>query len=247
MRVILILMMLAGGLMAGELRVVSYNIRHGEGMDHKLDLARTAAVLKKLQPDFVALQEVDQVVARSGKVDQAAKLGKMLGMHHAFAKFMDYQGGEYGLAVLSKHPILETHVHKLPDGAEPRVVVEVVTQPGGKGARISVCSIHLDWTKEALRVAQIKALEQKLAVRKHPVVLVGDFNAKPGSETMEIVVQSWSVVPKTGDRFTFSADRPRIEIDYVVTRGIAEGATCRVVEEKVASDHRPLVSVIPWP
>jgi endonuclease/exonuclease/phosphatase (EEP) superfamily protein YafD len=96
-------------------------------------------------------------------------------------------------------------------------------------------------------VAQIKALEKKLEAREHPFVLVGDFNAGPESETMAFVGKNWSVVPKTGDHFTFSADRPRIEIDYVVTRGIAEGATCRVADEKLASDHRPLVGVIPWP
>lgn len=247
MRVIWFLMLWTAGLVAGELRVVSYNIRHGEGIDRKLDLKRTAAVLKALRPDFVALQEVDRVVARSGKVDQAAELGKMLGMHHAFGKFMDFGGGEYGLAVLSKFPIVATHVHKLPDGAEPRVVLEVVTEPVAGGGRLSVCSVHLDWTKEALRVAQIKALEKKLAERKHPVVLVGDFNAKPDSETMQFVQKGWKIIPKTGDRLTFSANRPRIEIDYVVTRGVGKGATCRVVDEQVASDHRPLLSVIPWP
>lgn len=233
---------------AGELRVVSYNIRHGEGMDRKLDLERTAGVLKALEPDFVALQEVDKNAARSGKVDEAAVLGKALGMHHAFGKFMDFQGGEYGLAVLSRFPILETHVHRLPDGAEPRVVVEVVTQPGGSGSKLSIGSIHLDWTKEELRVAQITALEKALGERKHPFVLVGDFNAQPGSETMEFVARNWKVVPKTGGEATFPANEPRIEIDYIVVRGIdAAGARCRVVDEKVASDHRPLVGVIPWP
>jgi len=247
MRVFWLLIVLAGGLFAGELRVVSYNIKHGQGMDGKVDLERTAAVLKKLKPDFVALQEVDKMATRSGKVDQAAELGRMLGMHHAFGKFMDFQGGEYGLAVLSRFPILSTHVHKLPDGAEPRVVVEVVTQPDARGPNLSVASIHLDWTKEELRMAQIKVLEKKLAPRKHPFVLVGDFNARPGSPTMEFVGKGWTVVPKTGEQSTFSATEPRIEIDFVVTRGIGAGVTCRVVDEKVASDHRPLVSVIPWP
>lgn len=237
----------AGILGAGELRVVAYNIRHGEGMDRKLDLARTAGVLEKLKPDLVALQEVDDRARRSGGVDQAAELGRRLGMHHAFGKFMDYQGGGYGLAVLSKFPILETHVHRLPDGAEPRVVLEVVTQPAGTGPRLSFASIHLDWTRPEFRMAQVKALQEKLSPRKHPVVLAGDFNAKPGSPLMEFVGARWAVVPKTGNPFTHSASEPRIEIDFVVTRGVGKGATCRVVDEKFASDHRPLLSVIPWP
>src|SRR5690606_41483172 len=83
-------------------RIVSYNIRHGRGADNEVDLERTAAVLRRLDPDVVALQEVDQGVARSGGEDQAARLGELLGMHHAFGAFMDYQGGHYGMAILSQ-------------------------------------------------------------------------------------------------------------------------------------------------
>ncbi|MFG0262338.1 MAG: endonuclease/exonuclease/phosphatase family protein, partial [Novipirellula sp. JB048] len=81
-------------------RVLSYNIRHGRGMDNVVDLNRTAAVIEKLQPDFVGLQEVDQRVARSGDINEPAELAKQLGMHAAFGSFMDLQGGRYGLAVL---------------------------------------------------------------------------------------------------------------------------------------------------
>lgn len=78
---------------APALRVVSYNIRHGAGMDGRVDLARTAAVLRALSPDLVALQEVDERVKRSGGVDQAQQLGEALGMQARFTSFMDYQGG----------------------------------------------------------------------------------------------------------------------------------------------------------
>ena len=85
------------------LRVVSSNIRHGVGMDGKLDLDRTAAVLRRLEPDLVALQEVDERCRRSGGVDQAAALGKALGMAHRFGEFMDHDGepGSESLAVLA--------------------------------------------------------------------------------------------------------------------------------------------------
>lgn len=110
------------------LRVVSYNIKHGRGMDGKVDLDRTAKVLAKLKPDIIALQEVDKHCTRSGKVDIAAELGKRLKMDHRFGKFMDFQGGEYGMAVLSRLPIKTTRIHKLPRGAEPRIALEVVVQ-----------------------------------------------------------------------------------------------------------------------
>nr|MCS5617336.1 endonuclease/exonuclease/phosphatase family protein [Pirellulales bacterium] len=96
------------------LRVVSFNIRHGVGMDGRLDLDRTAAVLRRLESDLVAIQEVDENCRRSGGVDQAAALGKALGMEHRFGEFMDHDGGRYGLAVLSRLPIKATRRHALP-------------------------------------------------------------------------------------------------------------------------------------
>src|SRR5918993_1700126 len=72
------------------IRVVSYNIKHGRGNDNVVDLDRTAAVLRRLRPDMIGLQEVDDRARRSGGVAQAEYLGKALGMHHAFGRFMDF-------------------------------------------------------------------------------------------------------------------------------------------------------------
>ena len=56
--------------MRRAVRVLTYNIHHGEGMDGKIDLERIAAVIKRLEPDVVALQEVDVKTTRSQGVDQ---------------------------------------------------------------------------------------------------------------------------------------------------------------------------------
>jgi len=117
--------------------VVSYNIRHGVGMDDRLDLERTAATLRRLQPDIVALQEVDEGVGRSGRVDQPARLGELLGMEHAFGSFMEYQGGRYGLAILSRHPIRSVTSVRLRDGNEPRVALAVVLELRESGGAAS--------------------------------------------------------------------------------------------------------------
>ncbi|HEX2167371.1 MAG TPA: endonuclease/exonuclease/phosphatase family protein, partial [Longimicrobiales bacterium] len=102
-------------------RVVSYNIHHARGMDGEVDLERVAAVLRRLDPVVVALQEVDERVERSGGVDQAARLGELLGMHHAFGSFMDYQGGRYGMAILSRCAIRSVDPVRLTEGNEPRI------------------------------------------------------------------------------------------------------------------------------
>ena len=167
-------------------------------------------------------------------------------MHHSFAKFMDYDGGEYGLAVLSKYPILKSHIHRLPDGEEPRVVLEVEAKVNGK--LISFASIHLDWTKSSLRIAQFKVLDKALANRNHPVIVAGDYNAEPGSPTMALARQSGFIIPKLYANLTWPADKPTVEIDYIVIRGMSSvKASSFVLDERIASDHQPVVGVIQWP
>src|SRR5690606_4886616 len=104
-------------------RVVSYNIRHGRGTDGRLDLEGTAAALERLDADVIALQEVYERVERSGGQDQAARLGALLGMNHAFGSFMDYQGGRYGMAILTHCEIRRFEPLRLTEGNEPRIAL----------------------------------------------------------------------------------------------------------------------------
>ncbi|SHJ12526.1 Metal-dependent hydrolase, endonuclease/exonuclease/phosphatase family [Rubritalea squalenifaciens DSM 18772] len=232
-------------LIGGELRVVSYNIKHGEGMDGKLDLERTAAVLKKLNADVIALQEVDKNCIRSGGVDQAATLAKMLGMHHYFGKAIPLGKGEYGNAVLSKFPIEATKLHQLPGAGEKRVVAEVQVKVGGE--KVSICSNHLDHKSEQVRMQQIEAFAAAVADYQHPLLLTGDFNAQPDSKVMAYCRKQWTLVDKEGAKKTCPATNPRVEIDYcVLLNWKVKKAFSRVVDESVASDHRPVLTVLQW-
>jgi endonuclease/exonuclease/phosphatase family metal-dependent hydrolase len=228
------------------LRVMSYNIRHGAGLDGEIDLARVAEVIRAADVDLVALQEMDHVATRSGGVDQAAVLGEMLGMEHRFGKFMDFQGGEYGLAVLSRLPIEDSRVIALPPGKhEPRSAMLVEVTPTGARKPVSFVSLHFDWLgDDANRHAQAKRL---LASLPHPparVILAGDFNDVPESRTMQLIFASFADAEKPEDaRLTIPANAPRREIDFIVSRGDGLHATsCRVIAEEVASDHRPVVA-----
>ena len=168
------------GVLAGqspaELRIVTYNIKHGRGMDDKVDLERTAGVLRPLRPDFVGLQEVDDRATRSGSVPEAERLGQMLGMEHAFGKFMDFQGGGYGLAVLSRFPIVRSSSLRLPEGNEPRVaLVAEVRLPDE--TMMAVVNVHFDWVQDdRFRFAQAEVLAKFLDTLTMSYVLLGDFN-----------------------------------------------------------------------
>jgi endonuclease/exonuclease/phosphatase family metal-dependent hydrolase len=230
---------------AEALTVVSYNIRHGAGVDDRIDLPRTAAVLRALAPDLVALQEVDHRVQRSGGVPQADSLGALLGLRAAFGAFMPYQGGEYGLAILSRHPIVRATPVRLPDGNEPRVaLVAEVALPAGD--TVVAVNVHFDWVdNDTLRFAQASALTRVLDTLSRPWLILGDFNDEPGSRTLALFATRAREARKPAEgRFTFSSTAPSKEIDFVFaapTRAWAP-ATARVVDERVASDHRPVVA-----
>jgi endonuclease/exonuclease/phosphatase family metal-dependent hydrolase len=229
---------------AAEIRVLCWNIHHGVGEDGKLDLPRIAALIKARQPDVVALQEVDNRCRRSGSVDQTAELAKLTGMTGVFGKAMDHDGGEYGQAILSKHPIGETKIHRLPGDGEPRIGFEAVVTIGGKPLRM--VSVHLDHQQDARRLKQAEALAAALEKGGLPVILAGDFNDVPGSPVMKAFDAGWTAMAKKEPVLTAPADKPEVEIDHVLLRGFEPRGLLEVLPEAVASDHRPIAGVVAW-
>lgn len=232
---------------ATTIRVVSYNIKHGRGNDDLVDLARTAGVLRALTPDIVGLQEVDREAERSGKVDEARALGESLGLRHAFGRFMDFQGGAYGMGVLSRFPITQSREVRLPDGNEPRAALAVdVRLPGGRS--LSIVNVHFDWVRDdGFRFAQAQTLTEFLDALRNPYILLGDFNDEPGSRTLGLfTTRAADAVKPRADHFTFSSTDPVKEIDFIfmAPREAWTTGEVRVIDEKVASDHRPLLGVL---
>ncbi len=229
------------------LRLVTYNIKHGLGNDGRVDLDRTAALLKNLHADFIGLQEVDNQAKRSGKIDQAKALGKSLGMHSAFGSFMDYQGGKYGLGILSKHPIVASREIRLPTGNEPRVALACQIQLPDQ-REIVVVNLHFDWVKDdKFRFQQAQELAKYLDTLTLPYVLMGDFNDQPQSRTLDLLSRgSLAAVKPKQDRFTFSSITPTKEIDFIFAapREAWQLKFSRVLNGKLTSDHRPVLAIV---
>jgi endonuclease/exonuclease/phosphatase family metal-dependent hydrolase len=222
------------------LRVLTYNIHHGEGTDKQFDYERLANVIKNLKPDIVALQEVDRGTERASGVDQAKLLARLCHMHYAFGQAMPHQGGQYGDAILSRFPITKTVVHPLPYqlDLEPRAAVEVVIQPAGLGP-ISFVDTHLCHKSEGLRVQQTQRLLQLFPSEKgNPVILAGDFNSRPGSDPMNVLLNAGWI----------DAVSPHSVIDYVLVRRCDpwEVKDITIIEEPVVSDHSPVLVVLQW-
>ena len=230
-----------------ELRVVTYNIKHGRGNDNVVDLERTANVVRPLKPDVVGLQEVDDRATRSGGVAQAERLGQLLGLQHAFGRFMDFQGGAYGMAILSRHPIVDTRPVQLPEGNEPRIALSVeVRLPDG--GRLMIVNVHFDWVRDdGFRFAQAEALSRYLDALRTPYILLGDFNDLPESRTLKLFkARAGEARKPEGGRFTFPSTAPEREIDFIFFAPAPgwRAREVRVIDERVASDHRPVSAIL---
>ena len=225
-----------------SIRVLAYNIKHGRGNDGKVDLQRAAQVIRRLNPDIVALQEIDVDVTRSGKVDEPAELSQLTGLsHHAFGPFFDYLGGQYGMAILSRGAFLRQRNHRLPDGAEPRTSLDV-TIAGRQGqALFRLANVHFYRTEQE-RLAQARRLLTHLEDRALPTIIAGDFNSTPGSAVLDLFAGQWTVPDKGADRLTFSSDKPSREIDFLIYRpaDAFQVLDIDVIDEPVVSDHRPV-------
>jgi len=232
-----------------RLRVLTYNIHHGEGTDGRIDLARTAAVIARAAADVVALQEVDNQTTRAHGVDQAAELGRLTGMHAAFGQAMAYAGGGYGDAILSRFPLSAVRVHDLPTapGAEPRCAIAARIQAGGEGRAFVFVSTHLEHAQAPIRLLQAQALTSALApLGDVTTILSGDFNDVPGGPAIAALRPHWADASAGQPDPTSPSSHPRRKIDYVFFRpsGAWRVVESRVIDEPVASDHRPLLVVL---
>lgn len=221
-----------------EIKLVTFNICHGKGTDGKVSLNRTAGMLKSIDADVIALQEVDKRLSRSYFQDQTQVLAGHLGMDSAFAPNLHFLGGaSYGNAVLSRYPILGQGNILLPGKGEQRGLQHCILElPGGD--RISFFNTHLGLSSED-RTQQIRRIVGALRKASHPVLLAGDFNCSPNApELKELKNQvSYPVFPEIK---TYPATMPLYPIDQIYVSKDWELVEMAAVPGD-ASDHLPLV------
>ena len=227
------------------LRVMTYNIHVGVGMDKKLDLQRIADVINRERPDLVGLQEVDRGVKRTEGKDEIVELAALTHMQYAFAPNLDFQGGKYGVAILSRFPIRNT-VHRMFENkreAERRgmllVEVEVDRKP------LTFVTTHLDYQFEDGRLFETEQLMRHLADVKGPLIVVADLNDVPSGSAYQLLRtkfdDAWVVSRASGDGFSYPADKPVKRIDHIFS-GPGVRAKKAWVVETTASDHVPVVA-----
>lgn len=229
------------------LRVMTYNIHVGVGMDKKLDLQRIADVINRERPDLVGLQEVDRGVKRTEGRDEIAELAKMTRMDYAFAHNLDYQGGQYGVAILSRFLIQKIDHRKFDNKreAERRGMIRLEVEAAGR--TVNFVTTHLDYQYDDGRLFETEQLLSSLDQVGGPLIVVGDFNAEPQGSAYRLMltrfVDGWISSRAKGDGLSYPADQPSKRIDYIFYRKDDRIRTKKAwVVNTLASDHLPVMA-----
>ena len=233
-----------------NLKIISYNIRHGKGLDNIQDLSRAAEIILLQAPDLCGLQEVDEFCMRSDSVSQTNYLAKRTLMKGTFSKFMDYDKGEYGMSTLYSKPVISTKILKLPNAIyEPRssIINEIKIAESNS---ILFVNVHLDWVigekGDLSRLKQAEKLVEFINESDLACIIVGDFNCTPKSSTMQYFADKGFVfVDKGEDKLSYQGENS-LEIDHLLFRNSEKvqfkKKNLLLIKEPVVSDHRPLIA-----
>jgi endonuclease/exonuclease/phosphatase family metal-dependent hydrolase len=236
-KILLILAVVLMGVTTAEaqkVRVMSYNVKNGGGLDGIKDITRNGELVRKAQPDVVAVQEVDSCTRRN-KFYVLGKMAEAAGGYHAyFGPTIPYAGGKYGIGVLTKEPALSVEFHRLPCPKEPRGMLVVELK------KYYIISTHLS-LKEAQRVESVAIIKDVVSKLKNkPVFIAGDMNARPNSAPI-VAFKEFTTLLSDDSKYTFPSTNPRICIDYIFgVNGSFKVLGRKIFYESLASDHLPL-------
>lgn len=218
------------------LHLTSYNIQHGAGLDGKIDHARQAKILLKAHADVAAIQEIDSVTKRNGGLYSLEEIGRKAKMFSTFAPAIKFQGGKYGIGILSKKKPISVHRIPLPGREEPRMLLVAEFK------HYVVACTHLSLTDED-RMASIPIILEEAQRWQKPFILMGDLNDEPGMPFYKEMQKHFLFLNPSYDK-TFPADAPNICIDHVALFMPTPEASLFFyrtwVGEETFSDHRPL-------
>jgi endonuclease/exonuclease/phosphatase family metal-dependent hydrolase len=225
---------------------MTWNIAAGHG-----NLSRIAETVRSINPDIVALQEVDvRWSERSAFVDQADSLAKSLHMNVRFAPIYDFPPRQFGVAILSRYPIVSSVNHEITRLSTQQQNAAPAKAPGFletvldvRGTKVRVFSTHLDYRSDpSVREKQVTEMMEIVGTMDMPTVLAGDLNATPSAVELKPLMASFQDAAATaaGGEMTYPAENPVKRIDYVLASRAFTVTEVRVAATD-ASDHRPVM------
>ena len=234
-KILLVLAVLALGVTTAEaqkLRIMSYNVKNGGGLDGIKDIRRCGQLVREAQPDVVAVQEVDSMTRRN-KFYVLGRMAEEAGYNAYFGPTIPYSGGKYGIGVLSKEPALSVKFHRLPCRKEPRGLLVV------EFAKYYMLCTHLSLNEED-RVTSVGIIRDVVSKLDKPAFIAGDMNARPTSKPM-MAFKEFTTVLSDEKKCTIPSNEPRACIDYILgVNGSFKVLKDYVFYDVLYSDHLPL-------
>ncbi|WP_257349705.1 endonuclease/exonuclease/phosphatase family protein [Pseudalkalibacillus decolorationis] len=240
-----------------DLKILTFNIHHGKGMDKKLDLKRISQIIDESNADIIGLNEVDkQFSKRSEYMDQAEWIANKLKMDYVFGPAITMEGKrkddirQYGSTILTRFPILDSENHPfdfLPSIIEDRSLLEVTLEIDKQEVAVYVTHLSL---APFLHGKQTEFILKQVNKQKTPSIIMGDWNMKPYSSSWRLITKqlkdTWVEHQTKGDcGYTYPSNRPRMKLDYIFTNKEFEVINSKVlIHEKEASDHLPLLTTL---
>ena len=233
-----------------DLTVVTYNIHHGEGVDELYSAIRIARTLEQYKPDLVALQEVDMGTNRTEGDLQVNIIANHLGMFYVFGKTIDYLGGEYGNAILSKYPIISTQNTDISPGitSERRGLLRATIDIGFRTLKFYSTHFGIMDEEQSYHSKRLGKVF-KLSMNNVPIIFCGDLNAEPYSVQLTLLMNQFIDL---GTRFrsaskTYPTPLMTRRIDYILINKYVEPFYYSVPVDTlsaIASHHLPVVAKV---
>jgi len=186
------------------------------------------------------------MMPRSGFKDQAKAIAEALGYNYVYGSNINVLGVQYGNAFLSKYPIIEKNNHRLPrELMEPRGVLGVTIDIMNNPFHVFVTHLGLNASE---REKQVTAINDMLAEKEGPVILMGDFNNQGDSEEMlkldsRMVDSALALGKNDLNTYSFHSEESNVRVDRIYTSEDIELKDHEVLPSKV-SDHRRVITRI---
>ena len=228
------------------LRILTYNIYHGEATDGRVDMDLFASIINEVKPDLVALQEVDKNAKRTGVIDITEELSKRTGLKGYFVKHRDFQGGEYGNAILSRFPVTDVDVIEGYKSTENGVTIPCAKIRLSRKTEVILAGAHLSTRAEDRKAQAQQLMDYYIATGRAPMIITGDLNAEPHHEEIRMLFEAFSEADTAFNNTFSTRGKLQKKIDYIL---YPRNDRWKVLETKVicrgdASDHCAFFAVV---